>query len=1074
LNVYKLLVGEIKQNHIDIYSEIVLKKASMTKSDQLCAVILFLIVALAILMWPVQQADRDFSGSAILSLPQQEKDPSPTLLGATLDTSWLKDFKGGSHSGKGFERLGELAKSGADFVVAPLPIGGEEGDDSGLITFPPSEDDFDTMSLFAQSVASHGLLLRYSIQYEGCADFRQGSPAEGFGFVPEGADCSHEDACCVDQETFKSSLFDTLSDIIESTETYSSRGLPVLDTVYVASDVKIAPDEAAKSLENENDRWFFGTEEKDNSGIWQRLVAGLEENGITASFAVSSDPAPNDEGLTPSRLTWAIGTYTFLSENEALLPAALTLTLDSYDAQDHNAISKLIKTYESFNPSTPLNIIEIDTITNTCDLRMALQSNLVRDINSLDSLSLSTFSTSLIEASETITTADLQAPMFDFRGFYYNSPSCKRCTQNLDCDDGKSCNGVEQCISGSCYPHLIDPIDDGISCTKDSCDETFDKISHLGDKAESYGTIISEEEIGTVYEFDGQAYILSAGSIKLTEPFTLSAWLNPSENFNSFYVISKTSATQDLTDFGIATLAGTTKISCAAGADSTERYEISLDTWTHVTCVYDTDKISLAIDGEIVSTVDKTVLNPNRDLPLLIAKTRIDRKGFVGKIAGVQILEQAMSLEEILATLDEETIQVECYEPEQLEPGTIEPTVEQPTGTLQTLGTPTDTTPESVSTTPGSQPKTDDGDDVSTGDGGKSTEVNPYKPGAPTYDISILQRGPVIQKTGRLIQMKNIAYSPFIITINVGDMITWENFDSVTHTATGDDFDTGYLQFGKKASETFNTVGKYVYSCEIHPSMKGTIKVVESGATVDQYVSYDQYDSDYTTGYDISGFDQDGEEDGIDGLEVVGTADGELPLGDLEPDEVEQDLPVGVIDTQQVLPEALTPTTEIGDGIVLPIGVEEPEYEEEEQFYDTDTTPTYVEEPAIGYEPFQERPTVVKTKKKGSTLLWILLIGVISISAIVIVVVKYKKNLTTMLKGSQEGKLPPGITNYVVQMRKRGYREEQITMAMKRQGYSDQQIQQLLRSTAPRNSQRTNGNRINNKVINSKNNQKNK
>jgi len=1034
----------------------------MAKSDQLCAVILFLIVALALMMLPVQQLDRDFSGSSILSLPQQEIDPSPTLLGATLDESWLNDFKGGVHSGKGFERLSELAKTGADFVVAPLPIGGKEGEDSGLITFPPTEADFDTMSLFAQSVASQGLRLRYAIIYEDCAYFRQGSPDDLLGYRPEGSDCTHEDACCVDEATFKSSLFDTLSDVIESTEPFSSRGLPLLDTVYVVSDVKIAPDDAAKSLENENDRWFLGTEENGNSGIWERVVAGLEENGITASFAVSSDPAPTDDISTPSRLTWAIGTYTFLSENEALLPTALALTLNSQASQDPSAISKLIKIYESYNPSTPLDIIEFDTITNTCDLRMALQSNMVRDIQSLDSLSLSTFSSSLNEASETITTADLQAPMFDFRGFYYNSPSCKRCTQNLDCDDGKSCNGVEQCISGSCYPSKVSPIDDGLSCTIDSCDETFDKFIHIGDKAESYGTIISEEEIGTVYEFDGKSYILSAGPINLIEPFTLSAWVNPKENFNSFYVISKTSSTQDNTDFGMATLAGTTKISCAAGVDSTKRYEISIDSWTHVTCVYDTNKISLAIDGEIVSTVDKTLSIQNRDLPLLIGKTRVDRDGFVGKIAGVQILEQAMSLEEILETIDEETTQVECFEPEQFEQGTTEPTVELPISILQTqpISQPPKDTVTTAPTTTVSQTTTDGG--------GKSTEVNPYKPGDPTYDIKILQGGPVIQKIGKIIQMKNIAYSPSIITINVGDMITWENFDSVTHTATGDDFDTGYLQFGKKASETFNTVGKYVYSCEIHPSMKGTIKVVESGASVDEYISYDEYDSDYTTGYDISGFDQVGGEGGIDGLEVVGTVDGELPLAEtplqLEetPTQVKEDLPFGVVDIQQVLPEALTPTTETGKGIVLPIDVEEPEYEEEEQYYDTEIAPTYVEEPAIGYEPYPERPAVVKTKSKGSTLLWILLLGVVSISAIVIVVVKYKKNLTTMFKGPQEGKLPPGITNYVSQMRTRGYRDEQIIIAMKRQGYSDPQIQQLLRSTAPRNSQRTNGNRINN------------
>ena len=53
-------------------------------------------------------------------------------------------------------------------------------------------------------------------------------------------------------------------------------------------------------------------------------------------------------------------------------------------------------------------------------------------------------------------------------------------------------------------------------------------------------------------------------------------------------------------------------------------------------------------------------------------------------------------------------------------------------------------------------------------------------------------------------------------------------------------------------------------------------------------------------------------------------------------------------------------------------------------------------------------------------------------------------------------------------MRARGYRDEQITMAMKRQGYSEQQIQQLLKPVGPQYSQRTNGNGVNRNNSNNK------
>ena len=57
----------------------------------------------------------------------------------------------------------------------------------------------------------------------------------------------------------------------------------------------------------------------------------------------------------------------------------------------------------------------------------------------------------------------------------------------------------------------------------------------------------------------------------------------------------------------------------------------------------------------------------------------------------------------------------------------------------------------------------------------------------------------------------------------------WQNMDSAPHTATADDgsFDTGTLEKGKLKSETFKEPGTYTYYCEIHPTMHGTVEVVE-------------------------------------------------------------------------------------------------------------------------------------------------------------------------------------------------------------------------------------------------------
>jgi len=72
-------------------------------------------------------------------------------------------------------------------------------------------------------------------------------------------------------------------------------------------------------------------------------------------------------------------------------------------------------------------------------------------------------------------------------------------------------------------------------------------------------------------------------------------------------------------------------------------------------------------------------------------------------------------------------------------------------------------------------------------------------------------------------------YDPDPVTIQVGGKVIWQNEDPEPHTATADEgsFDTGTIEEGKIKSETFKEAGTYSYFCEIHPTMHGTIEVVE-------------------------------------------------------------------------------------------------------------------------------------------------------------------------------------------------------------------------------------------------------
>ncbi len=79
------------------------------------------------------------------------------------------------------------------------------------------------------------------------------------------------------------------------------------------------------------------------------------------------------------------------------------------------------------------------------------------------------------------------------------------------------------------------------------------------------------------------------------------------------------------------------------------------------------------------------------------------------------------------------------------------------------------------------------------------------------------------------VEIVDFSFNPDPVTIAVGGKITWLNQDSAPHTATAEDdsFDTGTLDQGKLKSETFKEAGTYAYICSIHPTMHGTVEVVE-------------------------------------------------------------------------------------------------------------------------------------------------------------------------------------------------------------------------------------------------------
>jgi plastocyanin len=80
------------------------------------------------------------------------------------------------------------------------------------------------------------------------------------------------------------------------------------------------------------------------------------------------------------------------------------------------------------------------------------------------------------------------------------------------------------------------------------------------------------------------------------------------------------------------------------------------------------------------------------------------------------------------------------------------------------------------------------------------------------------------------VTIQNFKFSPDPIQAKVGDVITWSNQDTASHSATLDNgvCDTDTIAQGSTASLVFNTPGTYTYHCKVHPTqMKGFSIVVQ-------------------------------------------------------------------------------------------------------------------------------------------------------------------------------------------------------------------------------------------------------
>jgi len=77
------------------------------------------------------------------------------------------------------------------------------------------------------------------------------------------------------------------------------------------------------------------------------------------------------------------------------------------------------------------------------------------------------------------------------------------------------------------------------------------------------------------------------------------------------------------------------------------------------------------------------------------------------------------------------------------------------------------------------------------------------------------------------VAIDGFVFRPAVISVRVGDTITWRNADPVAHTVTEKTagLDSGDIAAGGAFRFVAKRKGRYTYVCTLHPTMRGELVV---------------------------------------------------------------------------------------------------------------------------------------------------------------------------------------------------------------------------------------------------------
>jgi len=79
-----------------------------------------------------------------------------------------------------------------------------------------------------------------------------------------------------------------------------------------------------------------------------------------------------------------------------------------------------------------------------------------------------------------------------------------------------------------------------------------------------------------------------------------------------------------------------------------------------------------------------------------------------------------------------------------------------------------------------------------------------------------------------LVEIRQMAFVPEVLTVAPGDTVVWVNRDFLSHTSTSASWDTKPLLEGKTGSTVAGAAGEVSYHCQFHPTMVGRMIVVQA------------------------------------------------------------------------------------------------------------------------------------------------------------------------------------------------------------------------------------------------------